>query len=82
MSPLNNDAMAEDKTEDDDDVDLKLSAEEIRTLKLMAKYWAGINTVSQLAANLGSLGKWMMYIYAVYIAVKLGVLDRFLVGDK
>lgn len=63
--------------------DLKLTADEIRTLKLMAKYWGGINTVSQIAANLGSVGKWLMYAYAVYVAIKLGVLDRYLIGgDK
>ncbi len=48
----------------------------------MAKYWGGIKTVSQITAGIGSFGKWAMYIYAIYIAIKLGVLDRFLVGDK
>lgn len=72
--------MADGDPRDEDD--LKLSSEEIRTLKAMAKYWAGINTVSQIAANLGAIGKWVMYAYAIYIAIKLGVLDRYLVGDN
>ena len=71
-----------DDNKDVDDDDFKLSPEEIRTLKLMAKYWSGINTVSQIAANIGSVGKWLMYAYAVYIAIRLGVLDKWLVGDK
>jgi hypothetical protein len=62
--------------------DPELTPEEIRTLKLMAKYWSGIYTVSQLASTLGSVGKWLMYLYAIYIAIKLGVLDRFLVGGN
>jgi hypothetical protein len=72
-------AVAEDK--DDDDDEGPLTAEEIKTLKLMAKYWAGINTVSQIASTLGSVGKWIMYLYAIYIAIRLGVLDKFLVGS-
>ena len=68
--------------DDEDDDNVRLSPEEIRTLKLMARYWAGINTVSQIAATLGSVGKWLMYAYAVYIAIRLGVLDKWLVGDK
>jgi hypothetical protein len=68
--------------QDDEDDDLTLSSEEIKTLKLMASYWSGIRTVSQITAKLGSLGKLLMYLYAIYIAIKLGVLDRFLVGDK
>jgi hypothetical protein len=73
--------VAEDVKYNGDD-ETKLSPEEIRTLKLMAKYWSGINTVSQIAANVGSVGKWLMYAYAVYIAIRLGVLDKWLVGDK
>jgi hypothetical protein len=66
----------------DDDDHLTLSPDEIRTLKAMAKYWSGINAVSQIASHLGAVGKWLMYLYAVYIAIKLGVLDRYLVGGK
>lgn len=66
-----------------DEDDVKLSVEEIRTLKLMAKYWGGINTASQIAGKLGSFGKWLMYLYAIYVALRLGVLDRYLIGgDK
>lgn len=69
--------------DEDDEDEVRLSPEEIRTLKLMAKYWSGINTASQIAVTLGGVGKWLMYAYALYVAIRLGVLDRYLVGgDK
>jgi hypothetical protein len=66
--------------DDDEGGDLRLSPEEIRTLKLMAKYWGGINTVAGIASSLGTIGKGLMYVYAIYLAIRLGIFDKFILG--
>lgn len=61
--------------------DLPLTKDEIKQLKEVARYWAGLSTATEIAASLGSFAKWVLYGYAIYIAIRLGVLEKWLISS-